>query len=668
MRNIISGLLQRKVLIIMEEFSSVLSPFRFGGIDVKNRIELAPACNCLSTPDGFVSKELIAYYQSFAKGGAGIVTVGETPVNYDLARRHDFQLNISSERVTAGLCNLVEAIHRYGAKLSIELCHAGGSLMNRPLAIAPSPLPHKIELISARAERRKPTNVIEMTQDMIDDVINDFASAAERCLRAGMEMIMVHGAHGHLLPQFVSPLFNKRTDSYGGSLENRAKFVVELLTEIRRRVGNKLAIEYRISATEKVPGGMMEDDTIEFVKLIQDKIDLLHVSSGVLSDPAASQNMIQTTYLPHNHNVHYAERFKKELTIPIATVGSISDMQSANSIIKDGKCDIAVMARALMADPEMVNKTRRGENTEVRPCLRCNVCTSKHTSKNLPIRCSVNPVLGRETDYACIEPAKDRKKVVVVGGGPGGMQAALTASRRGHEVVLYEKNDDLGGNLLIAAGPEFKEDMKCYLAWLIRQVKKDKNVTIKLESEATADIVKAENPDAVIIAVGADPLIPEALVRGRSNVVWAGDVHTDKAPVGDTVVVAGGGLTGCEAALHLAQSGKNVTVVDMLDLKEISLDVPRALLTLLGENGVRMMMEVKLEEITDAGVTVVDKAWNKTSIPADTVVMSLGFKLRPGVIDAFRDIIPDVFFVGDCRKPKDLKQAIHDAFNIAVEI
>jgi len=316
----------------------------------------------------------------------------------------------------------------------------------------------------------------------------------------------------------------------------------------------------------------------------------------------------------------------------------------------------------------MVNKTKRGDNIEVRPCLRCNVCTSKHTSKNLPIRCAINPILGRETDYATIEPAKEKKKVVVVGGGPGGMQAALTASCRGHEVVLLEKGDKLGGNLTIAAGPSFKEDMKRYLEWLTRQVQKDPNMSIKLRSEATADLIKAEDPDAIIVAVGADPLLPAALIGDRKNVVWAGDVHVDKALVGDTVVVAGGGLTGCEAALHLAQSGKKVTVIDMLDIKEISLDVPRALLTMLGEKGVRMMMEVKLEEITDDGVTVIDKAWNRTAIPADTVVMSLGFKRRSGIVEAFSDIIPDVYFAGDCRKPKDLKQAIHDAFNIAVEI
>ena len=650
----------------MQDFSNVLSPLLIGNIEVKNRIEFAPACTCLGSPEGYVTKELIAYYQAIARGGAGIVTIGETPVNYNYARRHEYQLNISSEGVTAGLCYLAEAVHRYGAKLSIELCHAGAAQLGKE-AIAPSPVVSKLEEILAKAEGRKISRVIEMTQDMIDDVIDDYASAAQRCLRAGMEMIMVHGSHGHLLSQFTSPYYNKRIDGYGGSLENRAKFILQLLTEIRNRVGNKLAIEYRISANERVPGGMKEDDTIEFAKLIQDKIDLLHVSSGVLSTPESSQYLIQPTYVPHCHNVHYAERFKKELSVPIATVGSISDMRSADSIIKEGKADVIAMARAIMADPAIVNKTRRGEPDEVRPCLRCNMCTL-HTRNNLPIQCTVNPVLGRDADYADIALSVKKKKVVVVGGGPAGMQAALTASARGHDVTLYEKSSSLGGNLILASGPSFKADMKLYLDWLIRQVQKDPNITIMLQTEATPDLIKAEKPDAAVIAVGADPLLPDALVKGRDNVVWAGDVHMDRVSTGETVVVAGGGLTGCEAALHLAQNGKKVTIVDMLDLRALTADIPRLLITLLNENGVAFMTGVKLDEITDAGVTVIDKAWKRVDIPADTVVLSFGFVPRAEVTESFRDIIPDVHFIGDCRKPNDLLQAVRDAFNVAVEI
>ena len=651
----------------MQGFEHVLSPFRIGSCEVKNRLELAPHCTSLGSPDGFVTRELIDYYQSVARGGTGIVTIGETPVDYFYAKRHEYLLNISDKRIVSGLCYLAEAVNRYGAKLSIELSHAGAAQLHGDEAIAPSAVSPKLEYMLAKAEGRKKSKVIEMTQDMIDDVIDSFATAAERCLYAGMEMIMLHGAHGHLLSQFLSPTFNKRTDEYGGSLENRARFVLELLTEIRKRVGNKLAIEYRISATEKVIGGMEEEETLKFAKMIQDKIDLLHVSSGTLNNPEASQEMISPTYLPHCYNVHYAERFKKELSVPIATVGSISDMQTAESIVAEGKADIIVMARAIIADHEIVNKTRRGENGEVRPCLRCNQCTLR-TRNCIPIRCTISPTIGRETEYSNILPALSKKKVVIAGGGPAGMMAALTASSRGHEVILFEKSERLGGNLILASGPEFKDDMKKYLEWLIRQVEKDANITIKLQSEVTPEKIKARKPDAVIIAVGADPLVPEALVKGKSNVVLAGDVHVDRVKTGDTVVVAGGGLTGCEVALHLAQSGKKVTIIDMLDKKTLTADIPRAFVTLLEKNKVSFLTEVRLDEITDAGVTIIDKSLKRTNLPADTVVLSLGYVPRSGVKEDYRDIVPDTFFVGDCRKPNDLFQAVHDAFNFAVEL
>jgi NADPH-dependent 2,4-dienoyl-CoA reductase/sulfur reductase-like enzyme len=248
------------------------------------------------------------------------------------------------------------------------------------------------------------------------------------------------------------------------------------------------------------------------------------------------------------------------------------------------------------------------------------------------------------------------------------MEAALTASARGHEVIIYEKSGSLGGNLILAAGPSFKADMKLYLDWLIRQVQQDTNITIKMQSEATADKIKADNPDAVLIAVGADPLLPAALVKDRKNVVWAGDVHSDQAAVGGTVVVAGAGLTGLEAALHLAQDGKKVTVIDLLSMRTLTADIPRLLITQLEDNGVRFMTEVKLDEIMETGVTIIDKSLKKTEIPADTIVLSFGFVPRAGVADAFRDVAPDVYFIGDCRKPHDLKQAIHDAFNVAVEL
>lgn len=651
----------------MKNLEHVFSPFKIGNVEIKNRIEFGPACHMLATHDGYVTREMVAYYQNIARGGAGIVTIGESPIDYGYAKGHEFQLNLGDDKVINGLSLIAEAVHRYGAKLSIEINHSGRFTLNNRETIGPSPIPTELEETLARQQGRPRFRVIEMNQEMIDSVVNGFAEAAYRCLRAGLEMIMIHGAHGNLIAQFVSPYSNKRSDAYGGSLQNRAKFAIEVLTAIRKKVGNKLAIEYRISANELVPGGMEEEETIEFVKMIQDKIDLLHVSAGLLSNNRVVPHMIQPTYFPHEYNVHRAERLKKALNIPVTTVGSISDMESADRIIAEGKADIVAMVRAILADPEIVNKARYGRIDDIRPCIRCFNC-NKLTRNFYAIRCTVNPVLGREVDYADIKPATVQKKVVVIGGGPAGMQAAITASSRGHRVVLFEKSDKLGGNLIPAGGLKIKEDMRRYLDWLIRQTERSANVKINLKTEATPEKVSAEKPDIIIVAIGAEPIFADFPGADKKHVVWVGDVDTGKVKVGENIVIIGGGTAGSETALQLAKDGKKVAVVDVLDYMTLSADWPRGLAYLLEDYGVNFFTETKVDEIKDDSVVVMDKNWKRFSIRADTVILSLGFKPRMEIANRYQNLAREVYMVGDCRKARTVKEAIHEAFNIAVEI
>lgn len=658
----------------MNRYEHVFTPFSFGAVTVKNRIATPPMLACMASPEGYVTRELIEFYKAFAKGGAGIVTVGDAATDFKYGRGHNSQLNLGDDAVTIGLYQLVEAIQRYGAKASIEVNHRGRWTYPRMLGgknpIGPSAITAPTEEYVARQEGRKPVRVTEVDQQMIDMVIQDFVDAVGRCVVAGFEMVMVHGGHGHLLAQFASKFANKRTDSYGGNLENRARFPLEVLTAIRDKFGEKLTIEYRISGDELVPDGMHIDETIDFLRLIRDKIDLVNVSLGITNDIFVAPHHLQPTYMPRNYTVYYAERIRNEVGIPVTCVGSVPSLAAADKIIGDGVADIVAMGRRHIADPDLVKKTWAGFEDRIRPCLRCGTC-SENPRVDLPVFCAVNPVTGKETEYADIPPAKEKKKVLIVGGGPGGMEAARRAVERGHTVILVEKEARLGGALIAASSASFKEDMHEYLEWSVRETQR-LVPDIRLNTEATAELVRAEAPDALIVAVGAEPIMPDIPGAVGENVVLATDVHLGTANTGPRVVVVGGGLTGCEAALELAREGRQVTVVDMVTEDEIAIDAKAmnrfTLLDLLAEAGVRIIPEVKVEEVRADAVRLTDKQWKQTEIPADTVVIAVGCAACSSTVAALTGIVRDTYVIGDCRESRNLKEAVHEAFNVAVEM
>ena len=648
----------------MGNFDHVLSPFSFGKVSVKNRVEMAPTGYNMGLFTGEGTESMVAYYEALAKSGAAVITIGETPIDFGYSQTFRPCLNLGSDDAIHYLFRVNEAVARYGAKLSIEIQHGGRSIRSRSENIAPSALYDENELFAAKAECRPRRTILEMNQRLIDETIESFANAFLRCKKAGMEMAMLHGAHGHLLAQFLSPYTNKRTDNYGGSLRNRARFAIEVLEAIRDKVGDDFGIEYRISADELTPGGMRPEETIQFVKMIEDKIDLLHVSAGMCSSDKTMRYMIQPMYMPHCVNVHYAEQFKEELDVPVVAVGSIVTMREAEEVIASGKADMVAMARAIMAGGQTVNNAKYGKTEDTRPCLRCWTC-NMHSGKGAPVRCAVNPKLGKEMMLLRIPEKAKAKHVAIVGGGPAGMQAALSAAERGVESVIFEKDSQLGGKLVLAAAVEYKQDIRRYLRWLISQVEKNPAIEVRLNTEATRELVAEADPDAVILAAGSEPVIPHFPGEELNNVVWFGDVDKGDVPVGEEVVLIGGGPSGAETALQLARDGKRVTLVDRGSEKKAVGRWIKSLDLELRESGVELVFEHQLDSVTESGVVLMDKRWRRKAVAADTVILSLGFSPNNALSTEFEGISPNLYRIGDCERVANVMKAVHDGFNVA---
>jgi 2,4-dienoyl-CoA reductase-like NADH-dependent reductase (Old Yellow Enzyme family)/NADPH-dependent 2,4-dienoyl-CoA reductase/sulfur reductase-like enzyme len=628
----------------MKNYEHIFTPLRIGKMTVKNRIETAPAVPFLASSDYLVTRELVEWARVMARGGAAVVTMGDSSIISEDARRfnHPYGLDLGCDLIMNGLSVLAEAVHFYGAKASIEF-----------------------NLRDHRAPE-------DFSHEQLNDIISAYGDAAVRCLHAGMDMILVHGGHAHLLGRFFSAAANKRTDRYGGSLANRATFAIEVLEKIRSRVGDRLAIEYRLSAQEFIPGSPTVEETIRFASMIEPLVDLVHVSAGSLYHPKTVAMMIQPLYVPRGVNVHYAEEFRKALKIPVTTVGGLT-LPMAEEIVAAGKADMVAMIRTIIADRDCVEKARTGRDEQIRPCLRCNTCVGTCVMYTTPLRCAVNPLAGRETETLYIREPERKKKVVVIGGGPSGMEAAKTAIERGHDVILFEKEDHLGGTLVTASALPFKADVKSYLEWAVRTTMDKQGLDIRLSTEATEDRIKEEKPDAIFVAAGAKPIVPPIPGISGRNVVWAGDVDGGNVTVGETVLLAGAGVTGCETALHLVQQGKKVSIIDMLPLEALWLEEPRAnmsyLRTMLEELGVVIRDRTRLDAVTETGVILADKDGRKVEEEYDTVILSLGVKPDPGLFERFGGLAPEVRFIGDCSTDRgNIKTATFDGWNAAMSI
>jgi len=654
--------------------SKLYQPIKIREHVLKNRVIQAPGANLLCSDTGVITQEALEWAKARAKGGAGIVSVGQSMVNPTPPDMSGFVLDLTTDKVINGLYRMAEMIRQFGAKSTIELVYMDFGTPDVVKSEITSEDLSKIRTEDSTSINDKMANKmpVELSVNEIKAIINYYAEAAVRCKRAGFDMVLVHGAHGMFISDFLSATRNERTDEYGGSFENRCRLVVDILEGIRDAVGPGMAIEYRLSAEEKTKDGLTLEDQIAFAKHIESMIDILYVSTGVLENDEMATFIFPPAYYNRGVNVHYAKHFKDALSIPVGTVGGI-DMALAEKIVDENRADVVTMLRATIADPELVNKARRGDYDDIRPCVRCNTCITQPHYYFLPVRCAVNPEAGRECDVQRIPFPIKSKKVVVIGGGPGGMEAARTAAERGHEVVLYEKADRLGGMLITASANSLKTDMQSYLDWAILQTEKNPNITIKMGTRATAELVQSEEPDAVIVAVGANPFLPPIPGIDGKNCVWAGDVETGDASTGDRVVVAGGGLTGLEAAISMAKEDKEVTIIEMQPYDNVVMTGPVvnmvALSIMMRESGVKYLAETIVKEIKPDGVLVQNVNGKEKIIECDTVVHALGMKPNRKEADEFADVADAVYYIGDCSMDRGtLWTATSSAHYIALEI
>ena len=648
---------------IFNNYKHVFTPIKVGRTVLKNRIEFAPmVCdftNCL----GEATQNYVDFVESQAESGVALIHLGATPVNWEHAVDYPSELDVTNELKINSLGLLAEAAHRHGAKLSVELVHAGRGVHPRylkgewGLSASSIPVPGSYPYIK------------EMDQKDIDKVINDYVDCTKRLERCGFDGVLIHGAHGNLIAQFLSPMTNHRHDIYGGSFENRCRFPLMLLKAVREAVRPDFIVELRISGDEILPEGMRIDEVIEFLKLAQEYIDLVTISAGLIVDPRAQFYCMPPYFRPRGANVPYARAVKQcpDIHIPVSVVGGI-DVDMAEKIIAEGSADMVAIARGLLADPDMIKKCYRGKSEEVRPCLRCWGCAGNYASH---VQCAVNPALGRTGRYAKVQKAEEKKKVVVIGGGVAGCQAAQTLVKRGHEVILFEKSSTLGGHLNDINKLPFKEDLLRYTNWLINTTMKC-GADIRLNTEATVENVMAENPDAVVVATGSIPARPPIPGIDNHKVVNVLDADSGRKKISGKVVVCGGGSSGCESGLALAMQGCDVTIVDMIPVSEFASDMMdltrKNLFHLLNEYKVKLLGERLVRSINDQGVVVERKDWEYETLEADYVVEALGMKSNNELAEKFKELLPDVYVVGDADEVKNIKRANLTAYDYCCNI
>jgi NADH:flavin oxidoreductase/NADH oxidase len=647
------------------QYPHLFSPIKVGPLTLKNRIEAAPV-NISNLPmSGYPTTENIAIFEGKAKGGAAIVHMGECRIDLKTGISHKLCIALDDPEVLPYLHAATDAIKKHNAFAAVELIHPGTranpEYYDGPIW-GPSAGPGHLG-----------KDYSELDQATIDYIVERFGDAAEMAKLGGVDLVMIHAGHGWLLHQFLSPLNNRRTDRYGGSLENRARITMEVIANIRKKCGKDFPIEVRMSGTEIVEGGLTLQDQIEFAKLLDGKVDLIHVTSGTFHVPSTNQHMIPNGFLPQGCNVYLAEAIKKEMKhTPVVTVGALGDPELMESIIAEGRADIVALARPLLADPELPNKLKAGQADQVSPCLRCMACISESFVPYVRYcsrirRCPSNPTAYKEIPASQVKKAEQPKKVLVIGGGPSGMEAAAELAERGHQVILCERENELGGAMRHAKYVPFKQKVDQLMHVMIRRLERS-GTEIRLRTAATPALVESLCPDVIVAALGAKVKKPE--VAGAERAIIAEDALRKIDSLGQNVAIVGGGLVGCELALQLGMTGRTVHLLSRK--KEVCRDAAylyrEGLLMELKKVPVKIYNEAECTAITSEGITVRNADDHEYTLPADTVIWAGGYLPMEEEAEQFRTLAYDFWKIGDCAQVRKIYNARREGYNAGSNI
>ncbi len=657
-----------------EVFRMLFRPIKVGSMELKNRLVM-PAINYFNTPDGKVAPCQIDFYAERARGGVGMIVIGGCTIDDTSGASN--MLSIREDRFIPGLRSLAAAIRSEGAKAAAQLFHAGryarsGHMGGRqPVSSSP---------VASRITREMPHG---LSGGEIKKIQKDYGAAALRAKEAGFDAVEVLAGAGYLISQFLSPVVNRRQDAYGGDFQNRMRFVLEVIQEIRGAVGPDFPLLVRMAGNEFMEGGLENRDARGIARELEKAgADMLSVIGGWHESTVPQISMA----VPQGAFVYLAQGVKESVAIPVMACNRINDPVAAEQILRDGRADLIGVARSLIADPEFPNKAQAGLLDDIRYCLGCNQGCFHPLAEHKPQTCLVNARAGAEAARSIV-PALRKKKVMVIGGGPAGMEAARVAALRGHQVCLYEKSESLGGQIPLAAAPPGRSDFLNFARYLKGQMGK-LDVDVHTGVEATAEVVEKEAPDAVILATGAEPVVPGIKGVEGSSVVLAWDVLSGKVDAGKETVVIGGGAVGLETALFLARKGtldaetlhflmfheaetretlqgllyrglKKITVIEMLEKmgQDIGPTTRWALIQDLSRLGVKMLTGAKAGEITGDGV-LVERSGEKEWLPADTVVLASGARPVNSLYEQIKSRIKEVYLIGDAKAPRNALDAV----------